>query len=297
MHIVKNGRDKMQNFDKNLIITFVILLATMYLFHRSMFKFKKLTTYQRLNRSQLITKQGFILAFILAFAYCFDYILKNYLYYFFVEITQKQITLDMFVVYGFVIITAVLILFSMKVKSYIKSKDERVVNINQETTYFKPVPKKVKKIKHYSHYYNGVQLERSSKDYTIQAVKLNIDLNDIESYKIEQEATAIEIKDNKFYRFLIDYINFKSKIFKFPKIEQVEIEECSNMLDFKILIFNRFQNLNNNRYFVSSITQLFQISNPDETEFLTFLRDSQHNKFSSRALKHACLFIQMGVLK
>ena len=96
---------------------------------------------------------------------------------------------------------------------------------------------------------------------------------------------------------MINYINSKSKIFKFPKIEQVEIEECSNMLDFKTLIFNRFQNLSNNRYFVSSITQLFQISNPDETEFLTFLRDSQHNKFSSRALKHACLFIQMEVLK
>lgn len=285
----------MQNFDKDLIITFGILFSVCYLFYRSIIKFSKLTKFQQNNRWELINKQGYILAFILAFAYGFDYILKNYLYYFFVEITQKNIYQDTFVSYAFGIITLVLFLFNMKVNSYIKSKDERVVNISQETTYFKPVPKKVKEIKHYSHYFNGIQLERSPKDYTIQAVKLNIDLNDIKKYKIEQEAMPVEI--SKFYRFLINYINSKSKIFKFPKIEQVEIEECSNMLDFKTLIFNRFQNLSNNRYFVSSITQLFQISNPDETEFLTFLRDSQHNKFSSRALKHACLFIQMEVLK
>lgn len=285
----------MQNFDKDLIITFGILFAVFYLFYRSLIKFSKLTKFQQNNRWELITKQGYILAFMLTFAYGFDYILKNYLYYFFIEITQKNIYQDTFVSYAFGIITLLLFLFSIKLNSYINTKDERVVNISQETTYFKPIPKEVKKIKYYSHYYNGIQLERSPKDYTIQAVKLNIDLTDIQNYKIEQESTPIQI--TKFYRLLIDYINSKAKVFKFSKIELVEIEECSNKLDLKILIFNRFQNLSNKRYFVSSVTQLFQIASSDETEFLTFLRDSQHNKFSSRALKHACLFIQMGVLK
>ncbi|MFW2578771.1 hypothetical protein [Aliarcobacter butzleri] len=286
----------MQNFDKDLIITFGILFAVFYLFYRSFFKFRKLTNYQKLNRWQIINKQGFILAFLLVFAYGFDYISKNYLYQFFIDITQKQITLDMFVGYGFGLITLVLFLLNMKINSYINSKDEREVSITQEATFvnFEPKPREVKPIRFYSHFFNGISVERSAKDYTIQAVKLNIDLKDIQKYKTEQEEKAVKIE--KFYTRLLEYINSKASLFGYEKITQFEIQECNNVLDLKILIFKRFENLTNKQYF-ASISQLFQISNNDETEFLSFLRDSQHNRFSSTAIKHASLFLQMGVLK
>ncbi len=288
----------MQNFDKNLIITFAILLATMYLFHRSLFKFKKLTNYQQQNRWGILNKQGFILAFILGFAYGFDYIMKNYLYQFFINMIQKSITLDMFLGYGFGLITLVLFLLNMKVNSYINSKDERVVNITQEATFvnFVPKPREVKPIRFYSHFFNGISIERSAKDYTIQAVKLNIDLKDIQKYKIEQEEKPVEINKSKFYKKLIAYINSKATTFKFSEITKLDIDECNSILDLKILIFKRFENLTNKQYF-ASVSQLFQVANNDETEFLSFLRDSQHNKFSSTAIKHASLFLQIGVLK
>ncbi len=285
----------MQNYDKDLIITGAILLSACYLFYRSLFRFKKLTNYQQHNRWQIINKQAFVLLFVLAFAYGFDYISKNYLYQFFVNVTQKQITLDMFVGYGFGLIALVLFLLNMKANSYINSKDEREVSITQEATFanFIPKPREVKPIRFYSHFFNGISVERSAKDYTIQAVKLNIDLKDIQKYKTEQEKA---IKIGKFYTRLLDYINSKASLFEYEKITQFEIQECNNMLEFKILLFKRFQNLTNKQYF-ASISQLFQIANNDETEFLSFLRDSQHNRFSSTAIKHASLFLQMGVLK
>ena len=286
----------MENLDKNLIITIAILFATFYLFYRSLFKFKKLTSYQQHNRWGIINRQGFILAFLLAFSYGFDYVSKNYLYQFFIDITQKQISQNNFVLYEFGFITLVLFLLNIKINSYINSKDERVVNITQEATFanFIPKPREVKPIRFYSHYFSGISVERSAKDYTIQNVKLNIDLKDIGKYKIEQEKKAVKI--NNFYKRLIDYINSKASLFEYEEITQFEIQECSNMLDLKILLFKRFQNLNNKQYF-ASISQLFQLANADETEFLSFLRDSQHNRFSSTALKHASLFLQMGVIK
>ncbi len=147
----------MQNYDKDLIITGAIILATFYLFYRSLFKFKKLTNYQQHNRWQIINKQGFILAFVLAFAYGFDYVSKNYLYHFFIDTTQKQITLDMFVGYGFGFITLVLLVINSKINSYINSKDEREVSITQEATFanFIPKPREVKPIRFYSHFSMG----------------------------------------------------------------------------------------------------------------------------------------------
>lgn len=290
----------MENFDKNLIITGAILFATFYLFYRSFFKFKKLTSYQQHNRRGIINRQGLILAFLLAFSfvfdYVFDYVSKNYLYQFFLDVTQKQITQDMFVAYGFGFITLVLLVINLKINSYINKKDGRIVNITQEATFanFIPKPREVKPIMFYSHFFNGVSVERSAKDYTIQAVKLNIDLKDIQKYKTEQKEKPVKI--GKFYTRLLEYINSKASLFEYEKITQFEIQECNNMLEFKILLFKRFQNLTNKQYF-ASISQLFQIANNDETEFLSFLRDSQHNRFSSTAIKHASLFLQMGVLK
>ena len=286
----------MENFDKNLIITGAILFATFYLFYRSVFKFKKLISYQQHNRWGIINRQGFILAFLLAFSYGFDYVSKNYLYQVFVDATQKQISQNNFVLYGFGFIALILFLMYLKINSYINKKDERVVNITQEATFaiFIPKPREIKPIGFFSHYYNGIILERSPKDFTIQSVKLNIDLKDIQKYKTEQEEKAVKI--NNFYKGLTDYITSKTSLFGYEKITQFEIQECNNMLDFKILLFKRFQNLTNKQYF-ASISQLFQIANNDETEYLSFLRDSQHNRFSSTALKHASLFLQMGVIK
>ena len=286
----------MENFDKNLIITGAILFATFYLFYRSLFKFKKLTNYQQQNRWQIINKQGVILICLLGFSYGFDYVVKNFLYQFFLNLTHIQVTHNTFILSGFGLISLLLIFLNFKINSYIDRKDERVVNITQEATFanFIPKPREVKPIRFYSHFFNGISLERSAKDYTIQNVKLNIDLKDIQVFKTEQEEKTVKI--NNFYRRLIDYINLKASLFGYEKITQLEIQECNNMLDLKILIFKRFQNLNNKQYF-ASVSQLFQIANNDETEFLSFLRDSQHNRFSSTALKHASLFLQMGVLK
>lgn len=286
----------MQNFDKDLIITIAILFATFYLFYRSVFKFKKLTSYQQHNRSGIINRQGLILAFLLAFSFGFDYVSKNYLYQVFVDATQKQISQNNFVLYGFGFIALILFLMYLKINSYINKKDERVVNITQEATFanFIPKPREVKPIRFYSHFFNGVSVERSAKDYTIQSVKLNIDLADIQKYKTQQEEKAVKI--NNFYERLIAYINSKASLLGYEKITQFEIQDCNNMLDFKILLFKKFQNLTYKQYF-ASISQLFQLANSDETEFLSFLRDSQHNRFSSTAIKHASLFLQMGVIK
>lgn len=286
----------MENFDIKLIMTIGIIFSTIYLIYRSLFRFKKLTTYQQQNRWEIINKQGYILAFFLAFAYGFDYILRNYAYQFFIDAIQKNIYQDTFISYAFGVITLVLFLLNMKVNSFINSKDERVVNITQEATFANFIPKlrEVKPIRFYSHFFNGIFVERSAKDYTIQSVKLNIDLADIQKYKIEQEKKVVKI--SSFYKRLIDYINSKASLFNYSKIEHFELQECNNMLDLKILLFKRFQNLTNKQYF-ASISQLFQITNNDETEFLSFLRDSQHNRFSSTALKHAALFLQIGVLK
>lgn len=286
----------MENFDKNLIITGGILFVTFYLFYRSLFKFKKLTNYQQQNRWQIINKQGVILVCLLGFSYGFDYVVKNFLYEFFLNLTHIQVTYNTFILSGFGLISLLLIFLNFKINSYIDRKDERVVNITQEATFanFIPKPREVKPIRFYSHFFNGISLERSAKDYTIQNVTLNIDLKDIQVFKTEQEEKTVKI--NNFYRRLIDYINLKASLFGYEKITQFEIQECNHILDLKILIFNRFQNLTNKQYF-ASVSQLFQIANSDETEFLSFLRDSQHNRFSSTALKHASLFLQMGVLK
>lgn len=288
----------MQNFDKNLIITLGILFCIFYLFYISLIGKQKLRNFQIWNRWQLINKQGYILAFILSFSYAYDYILKTYLYQFFVDVTQKQITLDMFVAYGFEIITLILFLLNLKINSYINSIDNRKFSITQEATFkdFEVIPRDVKSIKHYAHYFNGITLERSPKDYSVQNVKLNIDLNDIQKYKIEQQEKSVEINKSKFYKKLIAYINSKATTFKFSEITKFDIDECNSMLDLKILIFRKFENLTQKGYF-ASISQLYQVATLDQTEFLSFLRDSQHRKFCSSSIKHASLFLQIGELK
>ena len=160
----------MENFDKNIIVLSLILVSTFYLFYRTLFHAKKLTTFQQNNRWQLINKQGIILASILALSYGYDYILKNYLYKFFTNIFKVQISQDVFALYGFGLVAVLIFLLNLKLSSYIKSKDERVVNIEQEATFanFKPIKREVKPIRFYSHYFNGISLERSPKDYTIQ---------------------------------------------------------------------------------------------------------------------------------
>lgn len=40
----------MENFDKNIIVLGLILVSTFYLFYRSLFNTKKLTTFQQQNR-------------------------------------------------------------------------------------------------------------------------------------------------------------------------------------------------------------------------------------------------------
>ena len=110
----------MENFDKNIIVLSLILVSTFYLFYRTLFHAKKLTTFQQHNRWQLIYKQVLILAFILALSYGYDYVLKNYLYQFFMNLFQLQISQNTFVLYGFGLVAVLIFLLNLKLSSYIK---------------------------------------------------------------------------------------------------------------------------------------------------------------------------------
>ena len=204
---------------------------------------------------------------------------------------QKNIsqTESIFKFQVFAIIGLVFLIFNFFYNRKLELVDERVVKLNQDTPFnLSPVQKIVKKIKDYSHFYSGITYDYSPKDYTIQNVTINISKEDMQEFK-ELQDKPVQI--TQFYSKLIEYINLKSEIFDYQKISNEDLKQIKTVKTLKLLILSKFEIFKENQYF-PSISQLFQIANPDETEFLNFLRDYSHDKYSSLSLKHALYYIK-----
>ena len=261
----------------------IIILLTMLW---GLTKYKKLTNFQRSNRNNFVIKQGVILVGLIAISMGLNHILTLVYPYIQDNITQTE---SVFKFQVFAIIGLVFLIFNFFYNRKLELVDERVVKLNQNTPFnLSPVQKIVKKIKDYSHFYSGITYDYSPKDYTIQNVTINISKADMEEFK-ELQDKPIQI--TQFYTKLIEYINLKADIFEYQKISDEDLKEIKTVKTLKLLIISKFEIFKENQYF-PSISQLFQIANPDETEFLNFLRDFSHDKYSSLSLKHAIFYIK-----
>lgn len=267
-----------------------------YIFFVSMFillsilwgltKDKKLTGYQRSNRTNLVIKQGIILVSLIALSMGLNHILT--LIYAQIQDSLNQIeTSFKFQVFG------LLALFFLVVNYLYNRKlelvDERVVKLKQDTPFnLSPVQRAVKKIKDYAHFYSGITYEYSPKDFTIQNVTINITNADMQEFSKLQDKP---IQITQFYSKLIEYINIKAVVFEYQKISNEDLKQIKTVKTLKLLIISKFDIFKENQYF-PNISQLFQISTPEETDFLNFLRDYSHDKYSSLSLKHAIYYIK-----
>ncbi|QKF68122.1 putative membrane protein [Arcobacter venerupis] len=263
-------------------ITFFILLSILW----ALTKDKKLTGYQRSNRTNLVIKQGIILVSLIALSMGLNHILT--LIY-----TQIQDSLNQIETSFKFQVFSLLALFFLVVNYLYNRKlelvDERVVKLKQDTPFnLSPVQRVVKKIKDYAHFYSGITYEYSPKDFTIQNVTINITNADMQEFsKLQDKPVQI----TQFYLKLIEYINIKADIFDYQKISNEDLKQIKTVKTLKLLILSKFEIFKENQYF-PSISQLFQISIPEETEFLNFLRDYSHDKYSSLSLKHAIFYIK-----
>jgi len=79
------------------------------------------------------------------------------------------------------------------------------------------------------------------------------------------------VQITQFYSKLIEYINIKAEIFEYQKISNEDLKQIITVKILKLLILSKFEIFKENQYF-PSISQLFQIATPEETEFLKFLK-------------------------
>lgn len=263
-------------------ITFFILLSILW----ALTKDKKLTGYQRSNRTNLVIKQGIILVSLIALSMGLNHILTLAFEQFQNSINKTE-SIFKFQVF------ALLALFFLVVNYFYNRKleliDERVVKLNQDTPFdLTPVQRTVKKIRDYAHFYSGISYDYSPKDFTIQNVTINISKADMKEFK-ELQDKPVQI--TQFYSKLIEYINIKADVFEYQKISNEDLKQIKTVKTLKLLILSKFEIFKENQYF-PSISQLFQIASPSETEFLNFLRDYSHDKYSSLSLKHAIFYIK-----
>ena len=261
----------------------IIILLTMLW---GLTKYKKLTNFQKNNRNNFVIKQGIILVVLIAISMGLNHILTLAYPYIQKNISQTE---SIFKFQVFAIIGLVFLVVNYFYNRKLELVDERVVKLNQETPFnLSPVQKIVKKIKDYAHFFSGINYEHSPKDFTIQEVVVNISKDDMQEFK-ELQDKPVQI--TQFYSKLIDYINMKADIFDYQKISDEDLKEIKTVKTLKLLIISKFEIFKDNQYF-PSISQLFQIANPEETEFLSFLRDFSHDKYSSLSLKHAIYYIK-----
>ena len=261
----------------------IIILLTMLW---GLTKYKKLTNFQKNNRNNFVIKQGIILVILVAISMGLNHILTLAYPYIQNNISQTE---SVFKFQVFAIIGLAFLIFNFLYNRKLELVDERVVKLNQDTPFnLSPVQKIVKKIKDYSHFYSGITYDYSPKDYTIQNVTINISKEDMQEFKELQDK---QVQITQFYSKLIEYINLKSEIFDYQKISDEDLKEIKTVKTLKLLIISKFEIFKDNQYF-PSISQLFQIANPEETEFLSFLRDFSHDKYSSLSLKHAIYYIK-----
>ena len=249
-------------------------------------KHKKLTNFQRSNRNNFVIKQGIILVVLIAISIGLNHILTFTFEHFQKNISQTE---SVFKFQVFSIIGLVFLTFNFFYNRKLQLIDERVVKLNQDTPFnLSLVKKAVKKIKDYAHFYSGITYDYSPKDFTIQNVTINISKADMQEFK-ELQDKPVQI--TQFYSNLIEYINLKAETFDYQKISDKDLKEIKTVKTLKLLIISKFEIFKDNQYF-PSISQLFQIANPEETEFLSFLRDFSHDKYSSLSLKHAIYYIK-----
>ncbi|AYJ79605.1 hypothetical protein AN286_05400 [Aliarcobacter cryaerophilus ATCC 43158] len=262
----------------------IIILLTMLW---GLTKYKKLTNFQRSNRNNFVIKQGIILVVLIAISMGLNHILTFTFEHFQNNISQTE---SIFKFQVFATIGLVFLVVNYFYNRKLELVDERVVKLNQETPLFNfsSVQKIVKKIKDYSHFYSGITYDYSPKDFTIQNVTINISKADMEEFNELQDK---QVQINQFYSKLIEYINLKSETFDYKKISDEDLQQIKTVKTLKFLIITKFEIFKENQYF-PSISQLFQIANPEETEFLNFLRDYSHDKYSSLSLKHAIFYIK-----
>lgn len=263
-------------------ITFFILLSILW----GLTKDKKLTGFQRSNRTNLVIKQAVILISLIGLSMGLNHIL-TLVFEQFQNSIHKTESVFKFQVFG------LLALFFLVVNYFYNRKlelvDERVVKLKQDTPFnLSPIQRAVKKIKDYSHFYSGINYEYSAKDFTIQNVTINISKADMQEFK-ELEDKPVQITE--FYFKLINYVNTKAEIFEYQKISNEDLQQIKTVKTLKLLILSKFEIFKENQY-LPSIGQLFQIASPSETEFLAFLRDYSHDKYSSLSLKHAIYYIK-----
>ena len=271
------------------VIFYYIFFASMIILVTMLFgltKYKKLTNFQKNNRNNFVIKQGIILVVLIAISMGLNHILT--LVYQNIQNNISQ-TESVFKFQVFAIIGLAFLIFNFFYNRKLELVDERVVKLNQDTPFnLSPVQKIVKKIKDYSHFYSGITYDYSPKDYTIQNVTINISKEDMQEFKELQDK---QVQTTQFYSKLIEYINLKSEIFDYQKISNEDLKQIKTIKTLKLLILSKFEIFKDNQYF-PSVSQLFQIANPDETEFLNFLRDYSHDKYSSLSLKHAIYYIK-----
>lgn len=261
----------------------IIILLTMLW---GLTKYKKLTNFQRSNRNNFVIKQGIILVVVIAISMGLNHILTFTFEHFKNNISQTE---SVFKFQVFAIIGLAFLIFNFLYNRKLELVDERVVKLNQDTPFnLSPIQRVIKKIKDYSHFYSGITYDYSPKDFTIQNVTINISKEDMQEFK-ELQDKPVQI--TQFYSKLIEYINLKSEIFDYQKISNEDLKQIKTVKTLKLLIISKFEIFKENQYF-PSISQLFQIANPDETEFLNFLRDFSHDKYSSLSLKHSLYYIK-----
>ncbi|MFW2525445.1 hypothetical protein ACN5O8_06930 [Aliarcobacter butzleri] len=271
------------------VVFYYIFFISMFIFLSILWgltKDKKLTGYQRSNRTNLVIKQGIILVSLIALSMGIDHVLT--LVYTQIQNNINQIeTSFKFQVFGF------LALFFLVVNYFYNRKlelvDERVVKLKQDTPFnLSPVQKTIKKIKDYAHFYSGISYEYSPKDFTIQDVTINITKAHMQEFE-ELQDKPVQI--TQFYKKIIEYINLKAETFDYQKISDEDLQRIKTIKTLKLLILSKFEIFRENQYF-PSISQLFQIATPEETGFLNFLRDFSHEKYSSLSLKHAIFYVK-----
>ena len=261
----------------------IIILLTML---RRLTKYKKLTTYQKSNRNNFVIKQGIILVVLVALSMGLNHILSIFFWQFQDNINKIE---SLFKFQVFTIIGLVFLVVNYFYNRKLELVDERVLKLKQDTHFnLSSIKRFVKRIKDYSHFYSGITYDYSSKDFTIQNVTINISKKDIDEFKKLQNKP---VQITQFFSKLIEYINFKADIFEYQKISDEDLKKINTVKTLKLLILSKFEIFKKNQYF-PSISQLFQIANQDETEFLNFLRDYSHDKYSSLSLKHVLFYIK-----
>ncbi len=268
-----------------LFIVLISVAVIIYFMHGAIIRNNNLLQGQKLNRNDLLFRQFLIILSCLGLSF----IIQKGIIYLYSQLDESfPYSLTSVKIAIFTVLSIGIYIISSIYQRKIENIDERVVKIKQESKFnIESEPKEVKSINNYAHYFSGITYHYSPKDYTIQDVDINISKEDLSIFANKQKQKPII---TSFYSNLINYINEKSSIFKYQKIEKSDIENFEKLLDLKVAILKRFEVFNEKQYF-ASISLLYQVATSDEVEFLAFLRDFQHSKYSTLSLKHAIMYI------